>query len=244
MVLIEHLEEVRSRLIISIAAVLATTVLAYVFSDAILALLRAPAGSIKLIGLSPMDGFMIRFRVALYGGLILAAPIWIFQVLRFLEPALLPKEKRLIIPGVVAAVALFVVGNIFGYLMLQKMMGVFLGMFGSSLEYMPTADNYISFITYFLIIMGAAFELPIILLAMVKLGLVSPQFLRRQRRIVYFGIFVLAELITPAVDPIVAPLVVMSPMIALFEVALFATRFITPKPAVNPPLAAGASVAE
>src|SRR5512143_1653692 len=109
---LEHLEELRTRLIISIVAILVTTSLAYVFGDAIIELLLGPAGGTqKLVAFGPMDGFMIHFRVALYGGIVLAAPVWIYQVIRFIEPGLMPNEKRLIIPGVIAAVLLFVMGN-------------------------------------------------------------------------------------------------------------------------------------
>jgi sec-independent protein translocase protein TatC len=231
---IPHLEELRRRLLISVIAILVTTAFAYFFSDAILYVLRAPAGDIKLQAFSPMDGFMIRFRVALYGGLALAAPVWIFQLMRFLEPGLLPEEKKFIIPGVAAMVILFLVGNAFGYLMLRNMMGVLFSMFGSELNYLPSADQYISFVVYFLIATGIAFELPIVILILIKIGLVKPESLRRQRKFAYFIIFVFAELITPVSDPIVAPMVVMVPMIFLFELALFASRFIMPRPAVTP----------
>lgn len=227
---IPHLEELRSRLIISIIAILITTSLAYVFSDALIHVLRAPAGAIVLHAFNPLDGFIIRFRVALYGGLFLAAPVWIYQVLRYIEPGLLPHEKRLLIPGVVAAVVLFALGNLFGYVMLTNMIGVLFTMFGSELDYFPSADQYISFVVYFLVATGIAFELPIILLILIRLGLLSPQMLRRQRKIAYFIIFVFAELITPVSDPIVAPTVVMIPMVLLFELALFLARFIVPKP--------------
>ncbi len=227
---IEHLEEVRRRLIISLIAILVTTSLAYVFSDAILYVLRAPAGDIRLQAFSPLDGFMIRFRVALYGGIFFAAPVWIYQVVRFIEPGLLPHEKRFVIPGVAAMVVLFIMGNAFGYLMLQNMMDVLFTMFGSELNYLPSADHYISFVVYFLISTGIAFEVPLVLLILVKFGIVSPEFLRKQRKVAWFLIFVFAELITPVADPIVAPTVVMLPMIALFELALFLARFIAPKP--------------
>ncbi len=227
---LEHLEEVRSRLIISLIAIFVTTALAYVFSDAILYVLRAPAGDIKLQAFGPMDGFMIRFRVALYGGLFLAAPVWIYQIVRFVEPGLLPTERRLILPGVAAMVVLFILGNVFGYLMLRNMMTVLFAMFGSELNYFPGADQYISFVVYFLISTGLAFEMPIVLLLLIRLGIVSPQALRKQRRVAYFIVFVFAELITPVADPIVAPMVVMLPMVLLFEGALFVSRFIAPKP--------------
>ncbi len=232
--LFDHLEEVRQRLLISIIAILVTTALAYLFSDAILYFLRQPAGDIKLQAFSPMDGFMIRFRVALYGGIALAAPIWIYQIVDFLRPALTPSEKRFIIPGVIGMVVLFLLGNAFGYVMLRNMMNVLFSMFGSELNYLPSADQYIAFVVYFLVATGLAFELPIVILILIKLGIVSPQFLRKQWRVAYFIIFVFAELITPVSDPLVAPLVVMTPMIILYELALFIARFISPKKAAEP----------
>lgn len=242
---LEHLEEIRTRLLISIIAILITTALAYVFSDAILRILEDPAssgGKFVLYAFSPMDGFMIRFRVALYGGIALAAPVWIYQIVRFIEPGLLPHEKRFVIPGVAAMVILFLLGNSFGYLMLRNMIGVLFVMFGSELSYFPSADQYISFVVYFLIATGISFELPIVLLLMIKLGLISPQYLRKQRRYAYFIIFLFAELITPVSDPIVAPLVVMIPMVILFEAALFLAKFVAPKPAASPTIAASSAV--
>jgi len=232
--IIEHIEELRSRLIISIIAILVTTTLAYVFSDAIIEILTRPAGGLKLVALSPMDGFMIRFRVALYGGLALAAPVWIYQLVRYLEPGLLPHEKRYIIPGVAGAVVLFLVGNVFGYVMLANMLTVMLTMFGTTLTYLPSADQYISFVVYFLLAVGISFELPIVILILMKIGIVSPEFLRKQRRVAYFILFVFAELVTPVADPIVAPLVVMLPMSILFELALFLSRFVVSKPKAAP----------
>lgn len=236
----DHLIELRRRLITSIIAIVALTAIAYVFSDTILYILRAPAGNLQLTALSPMDGFLIKFRVALYGGIYLSAPVWIYEVMMFIYPGLSRQEARLIIPGVFAIVLLFFLGNVFGYLMLSNMMTVILSMFGSELKYLPSADPFISFVIFFLAATGIAFELPIALLILMRLGLISHQTIRRQRKISYFIIFVFAELITPVADPIVAPTVVMLPMIVLFELALLVARFIMPKPA-NSPAAGGSS---
>ena len=240
---IEHIEELRSRLIISLIAILVTTALAYFFSDTILRLLTQPAGVAisKLVAFSPMDGFMIRFRIALYGGVALAAPVWIYQLVRYLEPGLLPNEKRFIIPGVAGAVLLFFLGNAFGYLMLSKMLEVMISMFGSDLQYTPSADQYISFVVYFLLAIGISFELPVVILILMKLGIITPDALRKQRRTAYFILFVFAELITPVSDPIVAPMVVMVPMVLLFELALFLSRFVVPKPVSTVATTPGAS---
>lgn len=235
---LEHLEELRARLIIALIAIGITTLLAYVFSDTILNILRAPAGNMTLKAFSPLDGFMIRFRVALYGGIFLAAPIWIFQLMRYIEPALLPNEKRYVIPGVVAMVVLFIAGNIFGYLILLNMFEPLTGMFGtpgqSPIEYFSAADPYIAFVVYFLLATGLGFELPIVIFILIKLGIVSPEFLRKQRKIAWFILFVIAQLITPVSDPIVAPTLVMIPMILLYEIALFLARNAAPKRVTAP----------
>lgn len=231
---LEHLEELRSRLIIALIAIAITTTISYLFSDTILNILRAPAGNMTLKAFSPLDGFMIRFRVALYGGIFLAAPVWIFQVMRYIEPALYPHEKRFVIPSVFAMVVLFLAGNVFGYLILLNMFGPLTGMFGvpgeSPIEYFSAADPYIAFVVYFLLATGLGFELPLVIFVLIKLGIVSPESLRKRRKIAWFIIFVIAELITPVSDPIVAPTLVMIPMILLFEGALFLARYAVPKP--------------
>lgn len=225
----DHLIELRRRLITSLVAIVLLTTISYIFSDTILYVLRQPAGNLKLQALSPMDGFIIHFRVALYGGIFLSAPVWIYELLMFILPGLHEQEKRLIVPGVIATVFLFLLGNVFGYMMLSNMMSVIFAMFGNELTYLPSADPFISFVVFFLVATGIAFELPIVLLILMRLGLLSHQTLRKQRKISYFIIFVFAELITPVADPIVAPMIVMLPMIVLFELALFAARFVMPK---------------
>lgn len=230
----DHLLELRRRLITSLVAIVIFTSIGYIFSDTLLYILRAPAGNIVLQALSPMDGFLIKFRIALYAGLYLSAPVWVYEIMMFIYPGLSRQEARLIIPGVIAIVVLFLLGNVFGYLMLSNMMSVILAMFGSELKYLPSADPFISFVIFFLAATGIAFELPIALLILIRLGLISHQTLRKQRKISYFVIFVFAELITPVSDPIVAPTVVMIPMIVLFELALLVARLITPKPATVP----------
>jgi sec-independent protein translocase protein TatC len=225
----DHLLELRSRLITSLVAIVIFTTIGYIFSDTLLFILRKPAGDIVLQALSPMDGFLIKFRIALYAGLYLSAPVWVYEIMMFVYPGLSPQEARLIIPGVVGILFLFLLGNVFGYLMLSNMMTVILSMFGSELKYLPSADPFISFVIFFLAATGIAFELPIALLILIRLGLISHQTLRRQRKISYFVIFVFAELITPVSDPIVAPTVVMIPMIVLFELALLIARWIMPR---------------
>ncbi len=229
MSIIEHISELRTRIIKSVVAILVMSAVCYFFSDAILRLLKEPAGpGFQINAFSPMDGFVIKWKVALYGGIVLSSPVWSYQLLAFIAPGLTPQERRFLFPLLVAMALLFLLGTAFGYVMLQGMMRVLIGMFGPEVNYLPNANQYISFVTFFMLTCGLAFEMPVLLLALVKVGILKPETLKRQRRIAYFALFVVAEIITPVADPIVAPAIVMAPLVVLYEGAIFATRFVTP----------------
>jgi sec-independent protein translocase protein TatC len=219
-----HLEELRSRLIISIVAVLVTTSLAFIFSDHIIAILKGPAGNITLHVFSPMDGFFVKWRVALFCALALASPVWVYELIAFIAPGLTDVERRVIVPLVGAGFVLFAVGAMFGYYLLYGMINVLIALFGSQLDYFPSADAYISFVVFFLISTSIAFELPVVLYGLVRLHVISTDLLRRQRRYFYFAMFVFAEIITPVSDPIVAPLTITVPLVLLYELTLFIAR--------------------
>ncbi len=224
MPLTAHLEELRSRLIISIAAVLVTTVLAFILSDQLIALLKVPAGNITLHVFSPMDGFFVKWRIALFGGMALASPIWVYELVAFVAPGLTEGEKRVIMPVVLAGFVLFALGVTFGYYLLFGMINVLIALFGPQLDYFPSADAYLSFVLFFLLSTGIAFEMPVLLYALVRLHIISTDLLRKQRRYFYFAMFVFAEIITPVSDPIIAPLTITVPLVLLYELTLFIAR--------------------
>ncbi len=222
-----HLEELRSRLIKSGLAVLATTTLAFIFADILIALLKAPGGdtSAHLYVFSPMDGFFVKWRVALIAGLVLASPVWAYQLLAFVTPGLTDQERRVIVPVVGFGFLLFAVGAAFGYYLLYGMINVLIALFGPQLNYFPSADAYISFVLFFLLSTGIAFEVPIILYVLVRLHIISTDLLRKQRRYFYFAMFVFAEIITPVSDPIIAPLTITVPLVLLYELTLMVARW-------------------
>ena len=129
---------------------------------------------------------------------------------------------------------LFVLGGIFGYILLSGMLRVMFTMFGTQINYLPNATQYISFVTFFMLACGLVFELPAVLLTLVRFHVIEPSLLKRQRKIAYFLLFVFAEVITPVADPFVAPLIVMVPLVVLYEGAIFATRWVLPKVEVQP----------
>ncbi len=224
MTLIEHLEELRHRIIISALAILVATAAAFFLSDTILQLLLLPSRGLQLNAFSIMDGFMIKWRIALYTGIVVAFPIWAYELYQFVKPGMLDNERRAIFPTLWGALVLFAIGAGFGYYLLLGMIRVLQQFFPPQVHYLASADDYISFVVFFLLACGVAFQLPIILTILLRLGILSTDLLRKQRRIAYFALFVFAEIITPVSDPIVAPLTVMAPLVVLYEVSIWLGR--------------------
>jgi sec-independent protein translocase protein TatC len=222
MTIIEHLEELRNRLIRAVIAILVASAVCYLFSDQIIALLKSPAGAYidRFVVFGPMDGFIIKWKVALYGGIVFASPIWAWQSIQFILPGLTDQEKRFLYPALLGMVGLFLFGTFLGYLSLPATFNVLVGMMGDQLEYLPRANEYISLVTFMLLAWGIAFETPIVILGLVQLGFLHPNTLRRQRRVAYFILFVFAQIVTPVADPFIAPMLIMAPMVVLFEISI------------------------
>jgi sec-independent protein translocase protein TatC len=231
MTLTEHIGELRSRIVRAAIPIAVATAICFYFSDWLLRFIKAPAGpGFQINAFGPMDGFAIRWKVALYGGLVLAAPFWLYELLAFVTPALTARERRFFYPILAAIVVLFLLGTAFGYFMLSGMLRVMFTMFGTQITYLPNATQYISFVVFFTLACGLVFEMPIVLLVLVRIGILKVDTLRRQRKIAYFVLFVFSEVITPVADPIIAPLIVMTPLVILYEAAIFCSRFIMPRP--------------
>ncbi len=224
MTLVEHLEELRKRLIISVIAILVTTTLVFFVSDLLLQILVAPSGGLSLKAFSLTDGFMIKARIALVGGVALAFPVWAFHIIRYVSPGLMDTERHVIFPAMAFALFLFLLGVVFGYAMLSGMIRALVTFFPTGVELLPNADDYISFVLFFLLASGTAFQLPTVIVVLVQLRIVKTDYLRKNRKYTYFAMFAFAEIITPVADPIVAPMVVMGPLIVLYELSVILGR--------------------
>ena len=218
----DHLEELRMRIIISGAAILIVTAVAFFFSDPILKLLLLPSGGLQLKAFSLLDGFMIKWRIALYTGIVGAFPVWAYHLYRYVSPGLKDNERQAIFSPLLAAFILFILGALFGYYLLWGMIRVLIQLFPSEVQFLPAADDYISFVIFFMLACGIAFQLPTVLVILVRLRILNSTILRKQRKIAYFILFAFAEIITPVSDPIVAPLTVMVPLVILYEISIFA----------------------
>lgn len=218
---VDHLEELRRRILISLVAILIITSIALIFSDSLLKVLLLPSGGLRLKAFGLMDGFLIKFRIALYIGVAAAFPIWGFELYRFIVPGLLDRERKALLPGLLISTCLFVLGVLFGYFLLGEMIRVMIALFPPQVDFLPAADDYISFVTFFLVACGIAFQLPVVITILVQLRILSATLLRKQRRIAYFILFAFAEIVTPVSDPIIAPLVVMIPLLLLYESSIW-----------------------
>jgi sec-independent protein translocase protein TatC len=225
MTLTEHLAELRSRLIRSALAVVAGMMVVLAFYEPVLDFLRQPYDNLcqrrpdlvsncDFFTLGPLEGFNARLRISLYGGLILALPVVLWQIWRFVVPALHSKEKKYAIPFVLSSVVLFVVGGFFAYLTLDKGLEWLISWSGSDVQQAFQISKYVSFVGLMMAAFGIGFEFPVLLVFLQLVGAVRPRQLVEGWRVALMLIVVLAAVITPSGDPIT--LALLSVPLALF----------------------------
>jgi len=243
---LDHLEELRWRLIWSLAAVMLCAIVGFVLVTHfdVLGILVAPIkpflkGS-KLKYLSPTEPFFITLKLAVSVGLVLASPIVIYQVWAFLAPALLPSEKRIIVPSLYLGLVLFALGVVMAYeIVLPMTLSFTMGFQTESLEQSIVIGEYLSFVTRLLLAFGGVFELPVVVLILSVMGLATPEFLASKRRHAIVIITVLASVLTPG-DVITLTLMMMVPLILLYEFSILLSRMVVRRKR----LAAAAEAAE
>lgn len=228
---LDHLEELRWRLLWSLLAVLAATVIGYFIVTRlnVLGLLITPIepfleGS-RLKYLSPMEPFFITLKLAVTLGLILASPVVIYQIWAFLSPALHPTEKRTIVPALYFGLLLFLAGVAMAYyVVLPLTLSFSMGFQTEALEQSIVVGEYLSVVTRLLIAFGLVFELPVVITVLAALGLVTPDFLASKRRHAIAVITIGASLITPG--DVMSTIIMMIPLIFLYEVSIAVSRLL------------------
>lgn len=227
--MMEHLAELRNRLIKSAIAVTIGTIAAFAYSDELLDFLirpyrvAVPGGSLAYF--RPTEAFSTVMRVSLFGGLILASPVIMYQTWRFIAPAMTPREKRWSYPLTAVFVLLFVGGCAVGYLALERGLVFLLDFGGDALTPVIGADYYLRFATRFILAFGIAFEFPVFLFALAAFGVLPSSFLASNRRWAVLIILVAAAVITPSGDPLTL-LMLAIPMYVLYEVTILAIRLV------------------
>lgn len=227
MTLMEHLTELRSVIIQSLAAVAAASILAWFVSDRAVDLLIHPAvGSTeKLVFLSPTGAFMLRMKTALGIGLFLAMPVVAWRVWSFVVPGLLRRERRMLLPLIVASILLFYAGAAFAYFAILPISITFLLGFGTErLQPMISGEHYFQFALRLLLAFGAVFQFPLVVAVLTWWEVLDPDFLRRYWRYGVVIVFILSAALTP---PDVASQILMAgPVLVLYFLSMWIARLI------------------
>jgi sec-independent protein translocase protein TatC len=234
MTLVEHLDELRQRLQYAVLGLLVATGVGLLYVDALLRILLRPAGNVKLTTLTVLEPFLVKVKVAFLFGFAVSMPWIIYQVFAFVNPALTETERRRTIPLSLLAGLLFASGIVFGYLVILPVsLRWLLAQAGTQFNALITANAYISFVLFFLLIVGATFETPLVILTLAFLAVLSPQTLRREWRIAYMIIAGIAVFGTPDWSP-VTMLLVAIPMVLLYEFSLVLCRVFIKPPTPQP----------
>jgi len=204
MSLMEHLDELRKRIVHSALYLFAGFIVAYVFHEKLFAFVQAPLSHIgKTLNYThPMDPLNLYLQVSLIGGAILASPFILFQVWMFIAPGLYQKERRFVVPFMGATVALFLTGAAFGYYwVLPGALKILIVDFGHNFTPMVTIEEYSGFFLSIILGLGVSFEMPILIFFLAMFGIVSPRFLWKNIRYAILAVFLVAAVICPSPDP-------------------------------------------
>jgi len=242
----EHVYELRYRVIVSIGAVIVTTIVAYVFHGHILHFLEQPycklpakdralQGRCVLITHGILEPFTVTLKVSLYAGVLAASPVWLYQLWRFVTPGLYAHEKRYATVFVAASVLLFALGAAFAYYTLEKGLNFLLGFASGGIASLPTVTAYLGFVVAMVLVFAVSFELPLLVIMLNLVGVVSAARLRHSWRGVIMGIAVFAAVATPSQDPFTMSALAL-PMCVLYGIAVIIATVHDKRVAAREPL--------
>ena len=223
-----HLEELRNRLIVCAIAIGIGFVISYIFSKQLFSFLILPLTEVlpadsHLIFTNLPEMFIAYIKVALIAGITLAIPVIFYELWMFLAPALYRREKGYLIPFVLFSSILFLVGSLFGYFVVFPYgFKFFIGFATEDIQALPSVKQYFSFTIRLLLAFGLVFELPVVVFFMTKIGLITPDSMKRFRKFAILSSFILSAILTP---PDVATQIMMAlPIIILYEVSILISK--------------------
>ena len=223
---LDHLEELRGRIIKSLIFIILTSIVAYFFSERLINFVSRPIP--ELYFMSPTEAFATRIKLSLIAGIIVSVPVIFYHLWQFVVPGLFEREIKLVIPVVLASTIFFLIGATFCFLLVLPVSIKFLLGFGTEkLKPMIKIGDYVSFVSYLILAFGAVFELPVIAYFLGKLGIITPQTLKRGRRYAIVGMLVLSSVITP--PDMFSQLMLTGPLYFLYEVSIVVVRIVQRK---------------
>jgi len=207
MTFLEHLDELRVRLMHSLGALVVGTIVCWGFHERIFHFLTQPLRNaypaVKFITTGPTEAFMMYVKMSFFVGIFLVAPYILYQVWAFISPGLYAHEKAYAVPFIVAGSFFFLLGGAFGHFYLFPPTFKFLFEFaGDDMQFLPKVDEYYSFYSWFLLGLGLVFQIPVVIFVMARIGLVTAGFLLRQLKFAVLAAFIIAAVITPTADPV------------------------------------------
>ena len=224
---LSHLEELRRRLIVSLAAFFLFSIFSYFFSKQLLDFLTLPLNQFQQAQLffqTPYEAFLTHLKVAAFAGFLLSSPILLTQGWFFVAPGLYPREKKIFLPLILVTCLLFLVGALFAYLVVVPWGLHFLLSFQTeSLKPLLGISPYFSFLAGMVLAFGFVFDFPIVIISLVRLEIINTKKLANARKGIIVFLFFLAAVLTPSPDPI-SQLLLAFPLIFLFEISIFAAR--------------------
>ena len=222
---LEHLDELRTRLIISATALLAGFLVAFAFISPLFEFIMRPLQEIlpndgRLVYTEPTEAFFLYIKIAALAGLMLAIPVILYQMWRFVAPGLYAREKRFAIPFVMLTSLFFIGGALFSHFVLFRLAWGFLADFGTDyMEFMPRIQPAFSLYVRLTLACGAVFQMPTLVFFLARVGAVTPRFLVRNTKYAVLLIFIFAAILTPTGDPVTLT-VMAAPMILLYGLSI------------------------
>lgn len=232
MTFLEHLEELRWRIIYALIGITLGTIIAWIFIDFFIdyiLLIPAKQANFKLQNLRPFGQLFLYFEVAIIIGLVISFPNLVYQVWKFISPALREKEKKYITSIVIFTTICFLAGVVFAYFVMLPLTLKFAAQFGSStIDNNFSVDEYLSIVLSVILGAGLVFELPMLSFFLSKIGILSPRIMRKYRRHSIVTILILAAILTPGTDP-VSQILLAIPLVFLYEISILVSKIFQKK---------------